>query len=58
MRATASRLKEAIDYRAINRYLHGGQHIDENVDESLTSHSALNLKANLFQRSVNGSLFG
>ncbi len=25
------RLKEAIDYRGINRYLHGGQHLDENA---------------------------
>ena len=36
-------LKEAIDYRAINRYLHGGQQVDENVMKA-PSHSSLNLK--------------
>ena len=36
------RLKEAIDYRAINRYLHGGQHIDENGMKA-PPHSSLNL---------------
>ena len=37
------RLKEAIDYRAINHYLHGGQHIDENGMKALLI-SSLNLK--------------
>ena len=37
------RLKEAIDYRGINRYLHGGQHLDEKTMKAPT-HSALNLK--------------
>lgn len=37
------RLKEAIDYRGINRYLHGGQHVDENVMKAPT-YSSLNLK--------------
>ena len=36
-------LKEAIDYRAINRYLHGGQHLDEQSMKAPT-HSSLNLK--------------
>ncbi len=36
-------LKEAIDYRAINRFLHGGQHLDEKVMKAPT-HSALNLR--------------
>ena len=36
-------LKEAIDYRAINRYLHGGQQVDENITKART-HSSLNLK--------------
>ena len=37
------RLKEAIDYRGINRYLHGGQHPDERAMKAPTQ-SALNLK--------------
>lgn len=37
------RLKEAIDYRGINRYLHAGQHIDENPMKILI-HPTLNLK--------------
>ena len=37
------RLKEAIDYRAINRYLHGGQHINESVMKA-PSNSALDLR--------------
>lgn len=37
------RLKEAIDYRQINRYLHGGQHADENGMKN-TPQSSLNLK--------------
>ena len=36
-------LKETIDYRGINRYLHGGQHVDENGLKTL-SHSSLDLK--------------
>ena len=36
-------LKEAIDYRAINRYLHSGQHIDKKTMKAPT-HSALNLR--------------
>ena len=36
-------LKEAIDYRAINRYLHGGQHIDKKTMKAPT-HSSLNLR--------------
>ena len=36
-------LKEAIDYRVINRYLHGGQHIDENAMKVLPQ-SSLNLR--------------
>ena len=36
-------LKEAIDYRGINRYLHGGQPIDENVIKTPLD-SSLNLK--------------
>ena len=37
------RLKEAIDFRGINRYLHGGQLVDESVMKAPT-HSSLNLK--------------
>ena len=37
------RLKEAIDYRAINRYLHGGQQLDENA-MTAPPHSSLDLK--------------
>ena len=37
------RLKEAIDYRAINRYLHAGQHADENGLKT-PPQSSLNLK--------------
>ena len=37
------RLKEAIDYRGINRYLHGGQLFDEQVMKPPTQ-SSLNLK--------------
>ena len=37
------RLKEAIDYRGINRYLHGGQHADEKAMKAPTQ-SSLNLK--------------
>ena len=37
------RLKEAIDYRAVNRYLHGGQHVDKTTMK-VSPHSALNLK--------------
>ena len=37
------RLKEAIDHRAINRYLHGGQHISENGLKA-PSNSALDLR--------------
>ncbi len=36
-------LKESIDYRAINRYLHGGQHIDENATKA-PPHSSFKLK--------------
>ena len=36
-------LKEAIDYRAINRYLHGGQHVDEKAMKA-PLHSSLNLR--------------
>ena len=36
-------LKEAIDYRAINRYLHAGQHVDENGMKA-PPHSTLDLK--------------
>ena len=36
-------LKETIDYRGINRYLHGGQHADEKAMKAPT-HSSLNLK--------------
>ena len=36
-------LKEAIDYRAINRYLHGGQHFDEKAMK-VASYSSLNLQ--------------
>ena len=36
------RLKETIDYRGINRYLHGGQHGDERAMKAPT-HSSLNL---------------
>ena len=43
-------LKEAIDYRAINRYLHGGQHLDEQSMKT-PSHSALNLKL-IYSREV------
>ena len=41
--SNCQRLKEAIDYRAINRYLHGGQHIDENGMKA-SPHSSLNLR--------------
>ena len=44
------RLKEAIDYRGINRYLHGGQHVDENVMKAPT-YSSLNLKV-IYPREV------
>ena len=37
------RLKEALDYRGINRYLHGGQHPDERAMKAPTQ-SSLNLK--------------
>ena len=37
------RLKESIDYRGINRYLHGGQHPDERAMKAPTQ-SSLNLK--------------
>ena len=37
------RLKEAIDYRGINRYLHGGQHADEKAMKAPIL-SSLNLK--------------
>lgn len=37
------RLKEAIDYRGINRYLHGGQHLDENAMRA-PPHLSLNLR--------------
>ena len=37
------RLKEAIDYRGISRYLHAGQHIDENGLKTPTR-SSLNLR--------------
>lgn len=37
------RLKEAIDYQRINRYLHAGQHVDENGLKS-PSNSSLDLK--------------
>ena len=37
------KLKEAIDYRGINRYLHGGQHADEKAMKAPTQ-SSLNLK--------------
>ena len=37
------RLRKAIDYREINRYLHGEQHIDEKVIKAPTQ-SSLNLK--------------
>ena len=37
------RLKEAIDYRGINRYLHGGQLVDENTMKA-PYHFPLNLK--------------
>ena len=37
------RLKEAIDYRGINRYLHGGQYLDENAMKA-SNYSSLNLK--------------
>ena len=37
------RLKEAIDYRGINRYLHGGQHADEKAMKAPAQYS-LNLK--------------
>ena len=37
------RLKEAIDYRGINRYLHGGQHADEKAMK-VPTYSSLNLK--------------
>ncbi len=37
------RLKEAIDYRGINRYLHAGQHVDENSMKA-PPQSSLNLK--------------
>ena len=37
------RLKEAIDYRGINRYLHGGQLVDEKVMKAPTQ-SSLDLK--------------
>lgn len=30
-KSNCHRLRKAIDYRAINRYLHGGQHVDENT---------------------------
>ena len=36
-------LKEALDYRGINRYLHGGQLVDENAMKAPTQ-SSLNLK--------------
>ena len=36
-------LKNAIDYRKINRYLHAGQYINENAMKA-PSHSSLNLK--------------
>lgn len=36
-------LKEAIDYRGINRYLHAGQHVDENIMRA-PPYSSLNLK--------------
>lgn len=36
-------LKEAIDYRAINRYLHGGQHFDEKTMK-VASYSSMNLQ--------------
>lgn len=36
-------LKEAVDYRGINRYLHAGQYVDENTMRA-PPHSSLNLK--------------
>ena len=36
-------LKEAIDYRAVNRYLHAGQHVGENTMRA-PPHSSLSLK--------------
>ena len=41
--SNCGRLKEAIDYRGINRYLHTGQHVDENGLKS-PSNSSLDLK--------------
>ena len=37
------RLKESLDYRGINRYLHGGQHADERAMKAPTQ-SSLNVK--------------
>ena len=42
-RANCRRLRQAINYRGINRYLHGGQHVDENVMKAPT-YSSLNLR--------------
>ena len=44
------RLKQAIDYRGINRYLHGGQHADEKAMKA-PIHSSLNLKV-IYPREV------
>ncbi len=48
-------LKEAIDYQAINRYLHGGQHLDENVTK-VTKHSALDLNI-IYPKEVSMALY-
>ena len=48
-------LKEAIDYRAINRYLHGGQHLDENVTQ-VTRHSSLDLNI-IYPKEVSMALY-
>ena len=55
MRSKCRWLKEAIDYQAINRYLHGGQHINENATKvtSLTLH--FKLENRLSQRGANDS---
>ena len=48
------RLKEAIDYRGINRYLHGGQHFDEKAMKA-PLYSSLDLKI-IYPREVSMAL--
>ena len=48
-------LKEAINYRAISRYLHGGQHLDENVTQ-VTRHPSLDLNI-IYPKEVSMALY-